>query len=332
MDQKSPLATYIQRVLALKEERAAALSEEELREVALEIGLTETDLAAVEAAAADHQLRGQGFLEHRRWDDAIRELEEAVAVSPNQVDRLHALAGAYSGRWQEGRDPDDRSRAELVARQCLELDPRHEASIEVLNDLDRSPAVTSTSHPDPSSHRAPSKKRLPLLTASALLFVGLIMWRTLPSGDQVPRPVPLPETESFSPPAASETTAESKELDIPVALEPGASGAVLDLDIRQSRLVRYASGGSFYTLNAIVTNRGTTELDKISVRLEVQDAAGTIRQQEPFELLTKASPVLRPADAMPLHRLREIPTDARQARLVDRKNRSESSPGFLRSR
>ena len=47
----SPLSTYLKRVMALKDERRRTPSEEELKAVAREIGLSDEDLAAIDQAA-----------------------------------------------------------------------------------------------------------------------------------------------------------------------------------------------------------------------------------------------------------------------------------------
>ena len=101
---KDTLSTYLKRVMALKEERRRTPSEEELKSVARELGLSDEDLVAIDRLAEDHAVRGQGFLEHGRFGDAVNELEEAVGVAPRRVEWLHSLARAHLGRWHEARD------------------------------------------------------------------------------------------------------------------------------------------------------------------------------------------------------------------------------------
>ncbi len=83
-----------------------------------------------------------------------------------------------------------------------------------------------------------------------------------------------------------------------------------------ARLRRDATGKSFFTLNAILSNRGATELDKLGVRLELLDDEGMVVDHTNFEALNKAAPVLRPGDAHALHQLRETRDSVRAARLV----------------
>ncbi len=307
--QDSTLSTYLKRVMALKEERRRTPSEEELRSIAREIGLSDEDLAAIDQAAEDHAVRGQGFLEHRRYGDAIDELAEAVGVAPRRVEWLHSLARAYLGRWQAGGEPSDRERAEALARECLEIEPHHSASYEVLNELDATPEAPAT------ARRSATLLSLFALAMLLTVVIGLmVLWR---STEKAVAPAPVPETAKAPEAVGTEINeATAKELDVPITLDPGATGVVVGLEARLSRLVSYGSGQSFYTLNAILTNRGNSELDKLSGRLELLDADGAVVDQDGFEVLNKTAPILRPGDSHALHQLKETSGSARSARLV----------------
>ncbi len=314
--QESTLSTYLKRVMALKDERRGTPSEEELKAVAREIGLSDEDLAAIDQAAEDHAARGQGYLEHGRFSDAITELEEAVGVAPRRVEWLHDLSRAYVGRWREGGEAADRDRdrAEALARECLELDPHHAASYEVLNELDRSPSASS-----------PGKRTAAVITlfAAAMLLTvviaGTVLWNTAEDVGAPSVEAPVPEAVNAPVPVTSKPVGNesaARELDVPVTLDPGSTGVVLGLDPRLSRLVAYGSGQSFYTLNAILSNRGASELDKLGLRLELLDDGGTVVDSATFEAPNKAAPVLRPGDAHAFHHLEQTAASARAARLV----------------
>ncbi len=312
MAKQDTLSTYLKRVMALKEERRRSPSEDELRSIAREIGLSDEDLAAIDQAAEDHAVRGQGFLEHQRFGDAITELDEAVAVAPRRVEWLHSLAQAHLGRWHQEREPADRERAETLARECLEIDPRHAASYEVLNHLDDSPPV-----PRPIKRTAAVLSLFALAMLLTVVIAAMVLWNSKEAvapaakapAANVPAPPPI-----YQQPAANQAAA--RELDVPATLDPGTTGVVLGLDARLSRLVSYSTGKSFYTLNAILENRSVAELDKLGVRLELLDDAGTVVDSGRFEALNKAAPVLRPGDAHALHQLKETRDTVRSARLV----------------
>ncbi len=332
---RQTVSTYLKRVMALKEERRRTPSEEELKSIAREIGLSDEDLAAIDQAAADHAVRGQGYLDHGRYGDAITELEESVAVAPRRVEWLHALARARAGRWREGREATDRERAEALARECLEIDPRHDASYEVLNELDSSGAAPKTGGGDvPPAKRAAVLLTLFVVAVLLAVVIGaIVLWRSAeapagpavnapaPAGPAANAPAPVRQAVNAPPPMAAEPVANqagAQELDVPVpvTLDAGSTGVVLGLDARLSRLVSYSSGKSFYTLNALLENRGATEIDKLGLRLELLDEAGSAVDRASFDAPDKAAPVLRPGDAHAFHHLKETRGSVRAARLV----------------
>ena len=308
---ESTLSAYLKRVMALKEELRRTPSEDELKSVAREVGLSDEDLAAIDRVAEDHAVRGHGYLEHGRYSDAITELEEAVAVAPRRVEWLHSLARAHLGRWQEARDPADGDRAEALARQCLEIEPHHTASYEVLNELDHAPRV-----PAPGKRNAAVLSMFALAMLLTVIIASIVLWNTTEVG--TPSPAPNTEATTGPGPVSSEPTGEATagERDVPVTLDAGSTGVVLGLEPRLSRLVSYSSGQSFYTLNAILHNRGATEIDKLAARLELLDDAGSAVGSEAFDAVGKSDPVLRPGDAHALHRLAETAGTVRSARLA----------------
>src|SRR5688572_23528065 len=110
--QKQALDSYVERLLALKSAEDDDLDAAELREIALELGLSEEDLENADAAASKYLKRGQGFAEHDRWDDAIAELTNAMALQPQRPEVLFALADAHAERWRVQRRSADRSAAD----------------------------------------------------------------------------------------------------------------------------------------------------------------------------------------------------------------------------
>ena len=237
-------------------------------------------------------------------------------VAPRRVEWLHSLAQAHLGRWSEDRDPADRDRAEALARECLEIDPRHAASYDVLNELDQSPEA------------APGKRTAAMLSLFALamlltvVIASMVIWNSKDDAGRSPEgpTEPAGAAEAVNAPAPSKGPvtheAAAGESDVAVTLDPGTTGVVLGLDARLSRLVSYSSGQSFYTLNAILHNRGATELDKLGARLELLDDAGAVVDSDAFEVLNKAAPVLRPGDAHAFHKLKETGDSVHAARLM----------------
>ena len=229
------LSSYVERVMALSAQRSSALSPEELREIALELGMSEDELAAADEAAEGHLLRGQGYLSHKLWEDAIEQLGSAAALAPMNVDMAFALAQAYAGRWRAKNDKEDCLEAQRLTRRCVELDPRFDQAYELLADLDEElddyvaePAgtLTVTAKARRGRVRNPSRRRKPAskaqlaivaLLAALLSSVGLFYFDPMGLHHQQPAvehtttiirerpPEPKPPTPSPSPTPIAET-------------------------------------------------------------------------------------------------------------------------------
>ncbi|NKB71502.1 MAG: hypothetical protein GKR89_30895 [Candidatus Latescibacteria bacterium] len=115
------LDKYIGRLLELQETRKWQLSEEELQEIALEIGLTEADLAQVKQAVEDRIQRGATYADTGNWSAATAEYEAAVEFDPIGVRTRYQLADFYFRQWrQTGKGKDE---LDAAIDKCLQLDP-----------------------------------------------------------------------------------------------------------------------------------------------------------------------------------------------------------------
>ncbi|MEM1177750.1 MAG: hypothetical protein AAGM22_05365 [Acidobacteriota bacterium] len=319
-DDQEVLRAYLQRVMELSEQRSSQPTHVELAAIAREIGISEEDLAAAEQSADDHRVRGTGFLEFGRFDDAISELLEASVLAPSRLDIKHDLARAYAGRYRRAHQDADRQRAESLARQHLEVDPRHRGSFELISELDAigPPSLAGVAPGQAGSGRARTK----MLVVAGLLILGILLFSRLATQAPSPTPPaaqstaavpegPAPESPAPAPnapavaledPEAPEA-ARTLEIDIPIELETDLE---LAFDVRRSRLKNYATGKSFYTLNAVIENQGATELEKVSAVLNLWRKTGGTLVSEPIELLSSSAPPLRPGDAHAIHKLLEV--------------------------
>jgi hypothetical protein len=267
------LKAYIARILAVKADQSATLSADDLRAIALDLGLSEADLAAGHAEAERYHQRGLGFLRHRRWADAVDELSAAGALAPDRLDVLHALASAHAGRWHQRRHPTDREAAESLARRCLDLAPDHEPSFVLLNTL------------DPAARTGPSRRWLKpalLLGLGLVVLVGVMgVW------DRRPAPVaPAPVSNAPKP---------APLVEVPVSLVPDAKSTGMRLDARLSQLSNYEAS-SYYKQAIALTNTGTTEWQALTLQAEYLDADGTVIAQKSLTALPDHRAAVRPGD------------------------------------
>jgi hypothetical protein len=126
---------YIQRVTELSQSTQRIPTVSELEAIATELGIEPEEIRAAQQQAADHFTRAQGYLRLNYWEDAITELQEAIAFSPSQPELLLFLARAHLGRWRQSHQKQDAEQLHLIIRQCLSLEPGCEDALNVLADF-----------------------------------------------------------------------------------------------------------------------------------------------------------------------------------------------------
>lgn len=170
---------YVARLEALPEDDPVHVHAEALRDLALEMGLDEGDLARAEEEAerrlrrgrdlaAAYDLAAAGDLEEAGdLDEAIRQLRLAADLSPFQLEPERELARALARRWRRSGSESDRLTAERLLRRAIGVDPG-DTEAEALLRVLRSPA--------------PARPR-PRLAIAAVALLGiaavlLLAWAT----------------------------------------------------------------------------------------------------------------------------------------------------------
>jgi len=255
--QQQRLQLYIERVTALQAERGRALELHDMKEIARELGMSEEDIAAADSAARAHLDRGLRHSSYGRWDDAIVELREAAALDPMNVEVLHALALSHKERWLAVGDPEDRRQAAELARQSVALDPAHDPSYLLLNDLDKPRQGGGT---DPAGF-SPRRRRggwIALAVALLLLLVPALVLLVQRNRKRLPDPPsPSPAVVLDQPPQLDPgTIATQREL---AATWEGTREDGIDLRF-------YAAGREGEDL--VIRNVGSEDVEEILLRLD----------------------------------------------------------------
>lgn len=126
---------FVQKVLDLQKKKDASdeqLSEEALWEIAQVMGLDAEDL---HTAKQDYLTRGTQHLAHQNWQNARKEFEELLTISPKNMDGNFGLALAYEGLWQQHDNEADKQKALALAEKVLELAPDYAQAYELINRL-----------------------------------------------------------------------------------------------------------------------------------------------------------------------------------------------------
>ena len=123
------IEAYIQRLLAWEKPITRAT----LTRIAEEVGITSGELEAISIQAKAHFTRGRGYIEFGCLDDAINELNQAVALEPDNLEILQALDNGYGLRYNRTREPVDKQTALFIAKRCIELKPDAKEAIVLIS-------------------------------------------------------------------------------------------------------------------------------------------------------------------------------------------------------
>lgn len=130
------LEKYIEKILQIQNSRFDKdLTDDELKHIASDMGMTETDWNEIEGIFKGHLTRAKGFINYQNWDDAIKEGEQAIILKPHQPDALYTLSYAYAKRWEKFKRPDDKEAAIKYANLCLHKDPSHNEATRLISIL-----------------------------------------------------------------------------------------------------------------------------------------------------------------------------------------------------
>lgn len=275
---------YISAAIDLAAEREDELSDDELTEIAAELGLTPEDLARVDQVIEDHVTRGRGYVSHAMWDDAIEELEEAITLAPRRTDALHQLAAAYLGRAEATGFADDRERARQLARKCLELDPEYDAAFDLLGQLDGTAA----------SHEVTPTIGIGLLAGAviAVLLTVVLGYLAISTTGPVPDPPPPPSPVTHETPEQPVETGE-RELDVEFVENPRSEG--LAFEPLRARLAVYPEN-AFFRLWGDLEVTGALEVERVNLSLSLLDADGEAVTTDSWEAWAGHEATLRRGD------------------------------------
>ncbi len=93
MSNDKHLQAYMEKMLDVQRQREeSTFTQQELREIALSVGMTEADWAEAQKTLRQHTESGLAHLEIGNYVDALRELEEALKLNPTDEEALYGAA------------------------------------------------------------------------------------------------------------------------------------------------------------------------------------------------------------------------------------------------
>lgn len=122
-------------VEATEEQTDRPLTLDELKELAVSMGMTDEEWDRLLLKANDDLKTAEMHLKARNYIDAISFADKATAVNPYLKDGNSVLAQCYLMQWLDDGDSNKRDKAEFYARKELKIDPNDQRAVNVLSTI-----------------------------------------------------------------------------------------------------------------------------------------------------------------------------------------------------
>lgn len=302
MDQKS-LERYIERVTEVRRRAQGRLDPKTLREIALDVGISEEELAEADEVAALHEERGDGFLRHGRSGDAVNEYTEALAIRPGDDQLRLKLATAMVQEWegppQGSRDKEMQRAAEALVRETLERDPGLEEAYQLLNRLESNPREQVPKRNMPAAGA---------VLAVCLFVIGAGAYSLSASDEtereEVPKAAMVMETLASPISTVTKTPVEPEageliagsDPEFPIRWGNSESSAGLTARLHQANHNVYGER-AFLEVNGWIRNEGEHEWSRMQAEIQLVDKQGRLLGlPHQIEIVQVHNVPLRPGD------------------------------------
>lgn len=168
MNDDKIVGRYVEKMITIQRAREEEpLTDAELKEIALSVGMSEADWQASQEVLLRHLQTGDAHLRSSNWKDAQKEFDQAIALSPYNEQALHGLAKAYYELYkQTGDEKQSDLSAEYAGRALANKNTKLDASaIQLLKNLRQASATHTT--------KRKSRNRSILITLSLVVVVVL---------------------------------------------------------------------------------------------------------------------------------------------------------------
>lgn len=101
---------------------------DEYMELVQSLGVSEEEWGQLQEAFYDYLRHGKNYLQEHNLEDALKNLEKALLIRPDDIDTLSALSEVHLRFWQKKVDVASHQKADYFVKRCLAIWPEHEAS------------------------------------------------------------------------------------------------------------------------------------------------------------------------------------------------------------
>jgi hypothetical protein len=318
---------FVQKIMELQEEsRERPFTGRELEEIARELGMSDEDLAGIRETAANHRVRGGGYLRHGLWTDAVKEYEQALVLLPDDTEILCGLTEAHAKLFLERREASEKAKARAFAARCLDIKPDHNRALDLLRRIEKGKPAD----------------RGPLLVAGAILAVGLALVLTIlflvktesrqpmRVDQRAAQPLPAQPAPGPATPTPVPVPAETNpNLGLPVVFGRNDKSGGLDFRPERSKYTKFA-GSYAVTMSADVEVRGV-EVEELVMKFELIGPDGEPLVVDSEEIWAAYQPVARSGDVIPLDYHKYLKADVfpeyREVRVYVESATKRAAPG-----
>ena len=134
---KQHIKTVVQTAEGDNSLKERPLTLDELKELAISMGMSDKEWEDLQASAVVHLQTAQRHLDARNFNDAIDSAEKATSINPYLANGNSVLAKSYQMLWLEDNDEKAREKAEYYARRELIVDPTDQVCIKILSTINK---------------------------------------------------------------------------------------------------------------------------------------------------------------------------------------------------
>ncbi len=160
MDKKQEnLDHFVKKLLELQaeKEQEATFSDEDLKFIAEGMGVEVEDL---EKAREDYATRAKGHLQYHNWQDAIKEYQQLLILSPQDAEAYYGLACAHAGLWKEKYSNAEKEKAIEYTEKALTFNPAHQQALQLLSQLRKKRQSPKSSYTHKINPKTSTKRAL----------------------------------------------------------------------------------------------------------------------------------------------------------------------------
>lgn len=132
-DFDSKMNKHISKVLELqRSQETRPLSLEELKELDLSLGMTESEWEALMKKADEHSETAQSHLNYNNYTEAYKAADFAVSINPYHEKALLIMAQAAIGKYEADDKDEFLDKAQIHADEILKISKNNQSAIQVL--------------------------------------------------------------------------------------------------------------------------------------------------------------------------------------------------------